>query len=88
MIVKDSNKSDWLYVIVSVGLSHVLTAVVLKTSLCFSVDCLILGFRLPTLLVGSVATTSCDWLLNFAPPTQPFTFEQKKQRLLFRVFPG
>ena len=57
MIVKDSNKSDWLYVIVSVGLSHVLTAVVLKTSLCFSVDCLILGFRLPTLLVGSVATS-------------------------------
>lgn len=55
MIVKDSNKSDWLYVIVSVGLSHVLTAVVLKTSLCFSVDCLILGFRLPTLLVA----TSC-----------------------------
>ena len=57
MIVKDSNKSDWLYVIVSVGLSHVLTAVVLKTSLCFSVDCLILGFHLPTLLVGSVATS-------------------------------
>ena len=32
-------------------------------------------------------STSCDWLLNFAPPSQPFTFEQEKQEITFPRFP-